>query len=382
MNAARSAFHDHCAVLARMLAGDSDGVRDRLAAGATTAREFLIFMERHYLTWYLLGAVDAAGCRDVFPADELRRVECNCATRQARQGLLLDELARLCPTFRERGVDLIVLKGPYLAERFFGGARQRAFVDLDLLIRREQLRAAEALLAASGYDLLSTPLVSRGLTTRFTHGFDFASAGRRLDLHWCLGAHASYRIDYDRVWRDRAPFRVERTEMAVLSDADALFFHLLSLFEDLDRGSARLRSFVDIYAMLAVLDSGIDWTAFWEQRQRERTARPCQAVLGLFFVLFDAEARFPRIASTLAAMIELVRAQPRADIAALIEARAGAFANKAWAAQFYECPRSLTAAWWCVSLPFRLAVYEPGRWSRFTARIYHRASRVRRRSAA
>jgi hypothetical protein len=358
--AARQAFRENLAVLSCLLAGRVEEARERLAAGGPGGGDFLRFIERHLLAWYLAPLLDTAGLRAVFDPDDLARVERGVATRRARQGILVDELARLWPCFRERRLDVLLLKGPHLAARFFGGAHERGFVDLDLLIRPEQLLATERLLAESGYELLSKVLIARGLTTRFTHGFDFAKDDLRVDLHWSLGSHVSYRIDYDRIWRSSAPFRIGRDEVSVLSDEDALFFHLLSLFEDLDRGAARLRSFVDVYAMLVELDDRIDWPAFWERRRSERTAGVCGAALALFFALFDLAGRFPRAAGAIARAADADRSRSWDELTALIEARPGALRNKAWAIRAYECPIWMSLAWWSVSLPFRLAVYHPG----------------------
>jgi len=363
------ALHRNVAVLTQLLAGEYAAARACLAAEAPPPEHFLRFIERHLLAWYLVGLIDASGLRGAFAAEDLARLERATEARRAKQGLLVDELARLWPCFQERGIDLMLLKGPYLAQRFFGGARKRGFLDLDLLVRPEQLGAAESLLAELGYARRSTMLISRPLTMRFTHGFDFAKDGLGLDIHWSLGTHASYRIDRDRLWRARAMCRWGRDEIAVLSDEDALFFHLLSLFEDLDRGAVRLRSFVDVHAMLAALDTQIDWPAFWEQRRSERTARICQAVLGLFFALLDVEGRFPHAAWTVARITEQTRTQAREEIAALIEARDGSLRNKMWALRVYECPAAVSIGWWFASLPFRLAVYHPGTWSRLATRV-------------
>jgi hypothetical protein len=357
---ARQAFRENVAVLSCLLAGRVEDAKERLSAGGPGGGDFLRFSERHFLAWYLAPLLDTSGLRAVFDPDDLARVERGVETRRARQAVLVDELARLWPRFRECGIDVLLLKGPALAERFFGGAHKRGFVDLDLLIRPERLLATERLLAESGYERLSKVLISRGLSTRFTHGFDFAKDDLRLDLHWSLGSHASYRIAYDRIWRSRALFRIGRDEVSVLSDEDALFFHLLSLFEDLDRGAARLRSFVDVHAMLVALEDRIDWPAFWERHRSERTAGPCEAALALFFALFDVAGRFPRAAGAIARTVDEVRSRSWEELGALIEARPGAFRNKLWAIRAYECPTWMSLAWWSMSLPFRLAVYRSG----------------------
>ena len=149
------------------------------------------------------------------------------------------------------------------------------------------------------------------------------------------------------------------TVAAVLSDQDALFFLLLSLFEDLDRGAARLRVFVDLYAVLAGLDAQLDWDAFWTERRADRTAGACRGALALFFAVFQAENLFPRAASGLEATIEEIRQRPCAETQAFVDGSQSVVWNKLWALSRYESPVWLNLGWWMISLPFRLAVYHP-----------------------
>ena len=61
-------------------------------------------------------------------------------------------LAReLRDAFSARSVDLIFLKGIFLAQRFYGSVDARASNDLDLLVRRPDSARAEKLLRAAGF---------------------------------------------------------------------------------------------------------------------------------------------------------------------------------------------------------------------------------------
>lgn len=356
-------FDDHLRVLASMLAGDANGAARWLAHGAPAPERFVRFVERHRLAGYLLDFMDDPGDRPeggsrfrrALGGEALGPITRACAARREVQVRLLDELDSLWPALRDRGIEVIVLKGPHLGARFHGGAARRQFLDLDLLVRREQLTGAEHALRQLGYARLSRPLPGRGLTRAFVHAFDYARAGRHVDLHWAFGAHVSYRIDYDGIFDRRGVLRLNGREMAALADDDALHFQLLGMFEDLGRGTARLRAFVDLYRMLVELDGSVDWQAFWRLRREERTFGVCRSALWVFLSLFGGDGRFARSAESAA-----VPAPDRSRAARLVEAEPGSLSNKAWAAAGYECPRALSAAWWLVSLPYRLAVYQPG----------------------
>jgi hypothetical protein len=353
----------HVAVLARLLAGDRADAAARLAANTPPPEAFVTTIARHHLGPYLLAHLDDPVLRTAFDAGQLARLTGQMAAQRARQHALLDELERLAVRFVAAQRPFILLKGPYLAERFFGGADRRHFADLDLLVSPAELKPVQALLEGEGYRRLSTALLSTAACTRFTHGFDFARDGLRLDLHWALAVHASYRLDNEALWRQAQTVAFRGRPVTVLSDEHLLLGHLLSLFEDLDRAAARLKAFVDLDAMLTGLDAQLDWPHFFVQRRAERTARICRTVLALHVNLFACGGRFPHLAAVLAGA-----PLPRPDACTLLAAPRGALRNKRWAAGVYECSPAVTALWWAASLPFRLAVYHPGKLRRATRR--------------
>ncbi len=53
--------------------------------------------------------------------------------------------------FHDRGIDVISLKGPWLAERLYGDTALRSYSDLDLLVRKDDIAAAEAVLQSIGF---------------------------------------------------------------------------------------------------------------------------------------------------------------------------------------------------------------------------------------
>lgn len=61
------------------------------------------------------------------------------------------ELQSILHDFDQAGIRVVPLKGPFLAERLYGGAALRTCRDLDLLVSRADLPRAESLLTAAGF---------------------------------------------------------------------------------------------------------------------------------------------------------------------------------------------------------------------------------------
>jgi len=356
--AALVSFEDHLAVLSEIVNGDHQAAADRIVRGAPSAVELVDFQLRHGLGFFLATQLQDSPVREVLPEGKVRHLEAFRAAQIGRQTALVLELEALSRLFQENGVEFILLKGPYLAHRYYEGVDRRFFGDLDLLIKPECLERADELLRGAGYERLSRILISSSLVQRFTHGFDYKQGDLRVDLHWSCGSHVSYKINYEELWRQSQEYRIGETDYRVLSDEYALLFHLVSYFEDLDRGAARLKNALDIWHMLAVLDAHIDWAAFFAARREEGVESICRAMLSLCMGLYPGGRRYPRVLEALdvdpsGAPSTLTERQT------LIEANRGSLRSKLWASSVYDCRRILSFAWWTVSLPFRVMVYNP-----------------------
>ncbi len=357
-NRSATSFQEHVALFSLLLKKAPDAAMERLRSGSVERDKFLMFVKRHHLQLVLFFLLDGSPVRQWLPQDVLRELKSFAVSHWARQEKLLRELLHLSTLFGAAGQDFILLKGAYIATRFFGGIDRRPFFDLDLLVTRDSLPQAQELLKTAGYTRKSAVLFNETLTSYFTHAFDYAKSNITLDLHWVLSANAAHRLDYNAIWRARQNFVLNNQNFLVLSDEYELVFNLVSIFKDLERGAARLKSFIDLYFILNALESKLDWDSFVKNRRREKILGISINVLALFLDLLDCRERFPSVAQVVGreqALIKRVSAQERA---AVLEASIGRLQNKLWTAGMYECSRLQLFLWWLISLPFRLAVHD------------------------
>jgi hypothetical protein len=132
---------------------------------------------------------------------------------------------------------------------------------------------------------------------------------------------------------------------------------LVSFFEDLQRGAGKLKSLVDIHRVLG--GTRFEWPAFFERRRSEGTERACRAVLDLYLQSLRADAEQPELSEALGP-----RSPATVAPQTLLSARRGSAANRRWAARHLDASPAATLRWWLIGLPFRLAVYRPGKWKR------------------
>ncbi len=322
---------------------DRDAARRALAQVATDPEQGEL-LRRHHLITPLWATI---------PEDELRRRApgahaAAAAWRSQRCASSEDSLRtidELQAALKADRIECMVLKGVYFAHRLYGGLHRRTQHDIDLLVRRRDFRRAAGVLRAHGFTERS----------RDMHSVTWARDGARVDLHWCFRNTPIYRLDEDRIWRDRLSYTIATTTFATPSDSDALVALALGLFQDLGLGSAKLKQLVDVHLLIAAVDRTFDWQRFFAARRADGTLAVVVGVLDLVLQLFDASQAGTRLAAALRPHVERIATPDEAR--RLVFAERGSVANRAWFFRVY--PGSIVR-YWLWLLPRKLPAYVRG----------------------
>jgi hypothetical protein len=171
---------------------------------------------------------------------------------------------------------VIPLKGPALGETLYRDPGLRPFTDLDLLVRRRDLRRAVTLLSAIGYRALEHER-SLAYELEYATAACFvpaapATGALPVDLHWGLvsfPAGATPRaLDADEVWtRAVAEARWGRSVLTLAREDLLLYLALhLAVHHPLNGLAWQL----DVALLLRNLGSELDWDAVVERARRWR----------------------------------------------------------------------------------------------------------------
>ena len=156
-------------------------------------------------------------------AESLRRAYSGNSVRNLH---LARELIRLSAALERGGVDALAIKGPALSVAAYGAVTMRQFSDLDLLVRKEQVAHAVALLQGEGYALREgyslADLERRG---GFEIAMGRADALTEVDLHWRLvPPYFPIALEDDGLWRRAVRVEIEGAAVCTLGPADHLLF--------------------------------------------------------------------------------------------------------------------------------------------------------------
>lgn len=145
----------------------------------------------------------------------------------ARHMLLMSELKPVLEDLEAAGAPAVVWKGPVLAYSVYPRPELRPFSDLDLLVRRRDVRRARQILLARGY----APRSGLGLPdeeqfARSDNAVPLVNERTRtsVDLHWGAGGrYISAAMDTDALCEQTEPLAVgDTTILALAPDAQLL----------------------------------------------------------------------------------------------------------------------------------------------------------------
>lgn len=124
------------------------------------------------------------------------------------------------------GVDHLVLKGPHLGATVYDDPSQRAYCDLDVLVRAGQFNEAVTALVAAGFQR-KTPMARRSATRAFAYERTVVSPqGWTIEVHRALAPHGQYRVDHEALFARSEAFRFGQVPARGLAPED-LLLHLV-----------------------------------------------------------------------------------------------------------------------------------------------------------
>jgi hypothetical protein len=223
------------------------------------------------------------------PSAVRRRFAAGALHTEAQNRVQLGEARRLCAAAEERGLTLIPLKGAALnlVGPYRGDPALRPMMDLDLLARRRDVAALEALLVELSYREYG----ERESYLRFYHHTSFIRQIAGLDvvveLHW-TALHVMFsRAAIDAEIASRSSVQpVEGASIRALDPAAQLLSVALHLAVHRYRGG--LKWLVDVAELARARSGTIDWPWIWRVARTVGAERALAHVFDLAREVLDA----------------------------------------------------------------------------------------------
>ena len=220
------------------------------------------------------------------------------AVRSAAQSLQIrGELSRILEDFRRHGIAVIVLKGGHLGQVVYESFALRTMVDLDVMVKQDELARAAGVLTELGY----APQyynVEQVDYARHHHIRPMAKPGGiRVEIHWSIAKPtAPFDIDVAAIWQRACQAQIAGVDALVLSPED-LILHLCLHASFSHQFRFGLRACWDIHEVVRHHRDAIDWDQLVRRAQQWRIGKYVYLTLRLVRELLAADIPAAAIAA-------------------------------------------------------------------------------------
>ena len=162
---------------------------------------------------------------DLVPPDRMVQFKQGYQENVARNLVLTSELTSLVRAFRYAGIESIPYKGPLLALLAYGDLALRRFVDLDIIVKKDDVYRARDVLTEAGYQT-AVDFDQHSALLRTQHNIQFRRDGGRVivELHWEVASSLfALSVSADDLWQRLVEIELNREKVKTLSVDDTLF---------------------------------------------------------------------------------------------------------------------------------------------------------------
>src|SRR2546426_151814 len=255
--------------------------------------ERLIYLARGHGLVSLLHKNLELACPNEVPRPYRERLSADAMKISARNVLLATELLGLLNLFEASGISVMPYKGPALAIQAYRDLRLRGFIDLDILIRRNDLDRVRDLIATLGYkpQIEITAAKQRAIFRSECDQVFTRSDGKIiLEVHWAITPpFFSFALDADELFARNVRMDLLGKNVLALSPEDLLLILCVNGTKDIWRR-------LEISCCVAELlrdNPQLRWTEMLEEARRLGAER--MLLLGLYLARDLFQASLPQV---------------------------------------------------------------------------------------
>jgi len=201
--------------------------RLRVLAGASIDWDYLFRLARRHSILPLIYRQLQTHASDLVPNDRLVQLKQSYQENVARNLVLTSELMTLLRTFTTAGIESIPFKGPALALIAYDDLSLRRFVDLDVIVKKEDVFRARDILLQAGYKTPKPLNEDQQLVLlRTQHCLQFNRENGRMifELHWNVASDLfASPVSVTDLWRQLIDIEIAGQVVKSFSADDLLF---------------------------------------------------------------------------------------------------------------------------------------------------------------
>ncbi len=145
-----------------------------------------------------------------------------------RNMLMSAELIKITNLLKENNIEALAFKGPALSQMAYGDITLRQYVDLDVLVRKEDIYKIDDLLKDHGYKrVIKLTSQQEKLWIKFKHdlGLYHPKSGVHFEMHWSLlDEDYPIQMKQDALWENPQIVKINQQEIKTFPNEELLLY--------------------------------------------------------------------------------------------------------------------------------------------------------------
>jgi hypothetical protein len=185
--------------------------------------------------------------------------------------------------FLANNIDIIPLKGIYLAEFYYNEIAMRQMSDIDILVKEEDSIKCVQILKDLGYSVIER-VKSEFIKKKFSskHLPTMELNGVSVEIHYRVFIDESNNlINIDEYWTNSRPCYLEEIPFKALSPENHLQYLCIHLERHFNEGKIKLYQFIDMIQILRKHEKDFDWDFFVNSCEKNKCIKNVFTMLSL-----------------------------------------------------------------------------------------------------
>ena len=158
----------------------------------------------------------------------LTELKAHYQTIAQRNMLMSAELIRIMKLLEDNGIEALAFKGPALSQLVYGDITLRQYVDLDVLVKKEDIYKIDTLLKGREYQrVIKLTSIQEKIWIKFKHdlGLYHPRSGVHFEMHWSLlDEDYPIQMDQNTLWENPQTVMINQHKIKTFPTEDLLLY--------------------------------------------------------------------------------------------------------------------------------------------------------------
>ena len=237
-------------------------------------------------------------CKDtaLIPSSILETLKKSYLSTCYKNMLFIKEYNNINQQLYNNNIPNIPLKGIFYLKELYNDLGERQISDIDILVRKHDIKHAEQILKNNGYVKKKSLLANKKNLFHLIYWRKQGAITFTIELHWDIDFQDSpFKIPIEELWTRAEKIQNGTCFFYKFSLEDDIIFNCVHILRGKHLGAVSLKNFCDLSKIILKFPEKIDWNIIIERSEQYHVSRPVYIVMLLLQIIFNASVPMDKI---------------------------------------------------------------------------------------